>query len=213
MHALRKENGQALVIVAIALVVLMAFVALAVDVGQWYQQRRQMQNAADAGALAGAKVLCMQGLGATTAARNAAVTYAQSNGAQTAPVTVPYQQGSCASQTNCVSVTAQTTANNLFARAAQVITPTSISADAIAACGAPNTGCGLWPVAITIHDWNDAKALGCGASITLWSDVSRGLLRFGRPTDPDLAGTVSGAVNNACEGAHQNTESGGSEST
>ena len=44
--------------VALAIFVLVAILALAIDVGRFYQQRRDMQNAADAGALAGAGDLC-----------------------------------------------------------------------------------------------------------------------------------------------------------
>ena len=50
-----RENGQALVQVALMLVVLLGFLALAVDVSQVYLKRRQLQNAADAGALEGAR--------------------------------------------------------------------------------------------------------------------------------------------------------------
>src|SRR5260221_14560547 len=59
----RAENrsGQALVLVAIALVALIGFAALAIDVGHAYAQRRQLQNAADAAALAGARLVCGSG--------------------------------------------------------------------------------------------------------------------------------------------------------
>ncbi len=52
--ATTAENGQTLVWVALAMVVLLAFVGLAIDGGAVYAERRRMQNAADAGALAGA---------------------------------------------------------------------------------------------------------------------------------------------------------------
>jgi hypothetical protein len=50
----RREEGQVLVIVVVAIIALLAFVALAVDGGLAYVDRRSAQNAADAGALAGA---------------------------------------------------------------------------------------------------------------------------------------------------------------
>ena len=56
----RSDGGQVLVVVAIGLVVVLMFVALAVDVGHWYGQRRHMQNAADAGALSGAYQFCYE---------------------------------------------------------------------------------------------------------------------------------------------------------
>jgi Flp pilus assembly protein TadG len=53
----RRRRGQAVVIMALAMVAIGGMVALAVDAGRLYFQRRQMQNAVDAGALAGAQDL------------------------------------------------------------------------------------------------------------------------------------------------------------
>lgn len=50
-----RENGQAIVIMAFAMIVLLAFAALAIDGGNAYVERRRSQNGADAGALAGAR--------------------------------------------------------------------------------------------------------------------------------------------------------------
>ena len=55
------EKGQSLVIVAILLVVLIGMLALTLDGGYAYLQRRAAQTAADAGALAGAIELCETG--------------------------------------------------------------------------------------------------------------------------------------------------------
>ena len=54
---LRKQSGQAVVLVAVAVVVLTAILALALDGGGIYLDRRQVQNAADSAALAGAELL------------------------------------------------------------------------------------------------------------------------------------------------------------
>lgn len=51
------DEGAVLVMVAILLVVLFVFGALAVDVGYWYSTERQLQLAADAAALAGCQAL------------------------------------------------------------------------------------------------------------------------------------------------------------
>ncbi len=56
----RNERGQALVIMVFALIGLLAFVALAIDGGNTLTERRRAQNAADAGALAGARTLWLQ---------------------------------------------------------------------------------------------------------------------------------------------------------
>jgi Flp pilus assembly protein TadG len=53
----RDESGSVAVITAICLVFLLGFVALVVDVGHLYAVRNEVQNAADAAALAGARAL------------------------------------------------------------------------------------------------------------------------------------------------------------
>ncbi len=52
-----RQAGQAVVLVTVAVLLLTAILALALDGGTIYLDRRQMQNAADAGALAGAESL------------------------------------------------------------------------------------------------------------------------------------------------------------
>jgi hypothetical protein len=58
-----KESGQSIVIIAGVAVVLLALVALVVDVGNAYAHRRLVQNAVDAAALAGARRLAERGIG------------------------------------------------------------------------------------------------------------------------------------------------------
>ncbi|HEX5166845.1 MAG TPA: Tad domain-containing protein [Thermomicrobiales bacterium] len=70
-------DGQVFVIFAVAALVLIGFVALSVDAGYLMAERRQAQNAADAGALAGAKsVQRSQQLQAETSA----IDYVEANG-------------------------------------------------------------------------------------------------------------------------------------
>jgi Flp pilus assembly protein TadG len=54
---LRRQSGQAVVLVAAAVLVLTAILALALDGGSIYLDKRQLQNAADSAALAGAELL------------------------------------------------------------------------------------------------------------------------------------------------------------
>jgi hypothetical protein len=56
----RRQHGQSIVLVAVALVALVIFAAIAVDVANTYVHRRTAQNAADAAALAGARDLARQ---------------------------------------------------------------------------------------------------------------------------------------------------------
>ncbi len=53
-HLTKSDEGQALVLAALGLVVLMLMAGLGVDVGYLRYHKQQMQKAADAGAIAGA---------------------------------------------------------------------------------------------------------------------------------------------------------------
>jgi Flp pilus assembly protein TadG len=53
----RQESGQGLVVGTLAMVVILGFAAMAIDVGIFLHERRELQNAADAAALAGAAEL------------------------------------------------------------------------------------------------------------------------------------------------------------
>src|SRR6267143_917129 len=53
----QRQRGQAIVIMALAMVAICGMLALAIDAGRLYFQRRLMQDAVDAGALAGAQDL------------------------------------------------------------------------------------------------------------------------------------------------------------
>ena len=79
-----RDSGQALVQVAALIVMLLLVSGVVLDYGMVLSLRREMQNAADAGALAGAREICF---GERSNAVNSATTYALANGAD-APVTV-----------------------------------------------------------------------------------------------------------------------------
>ncbi len=74
-----NNKGFALVYIALMIVVLVTFVSLAVDVGYMYVAKGQLQNAADAGALAGAAKLDKTNSPTQTDSRLAAVTFANKN--------------------------------------------------------------------------------------------------------------------------------------
>jgi len=57
MHKRKSERGQSLVIIAVVMVGLIALMGLAIDGGNVFMQRRRAQNAADAAALAGTRLL------------------------------------------------------------------------------------------------------------------------------------------------------------
>ena len=55
---LKANSGNMLIMVAISLAVLASFGVLAIDIGRMLVTKTQLQNAADAAALAGASVFC-----------------------------------------------------------------------------------------------------------------------------------------------------------
>ncbi len=62
----KNEQGQVLIVFALAIIVLMVAAGLAFDIGRFYSEKRFLQNAADAGALAAANAL-VRGEDAATA--------------------------------------------------------------------------------------------------------------------------------------------------
>jgi len=83
----RADEGQALVLTAMALVVLMVMAGLGVDVAFLRYQKQQMQKAADAGAIGGASALIYSG-NYTAAARNDAAANGFTHGTNGITVTV-----------------------------------------------------------------------------------------------------------------------------
>ena len=90
------ERGAAGVLVAVMMLVLIGVGAIAVDVGQIYAERAELQNAADAGALAGAQI-CSETAGCTQADADAvAALLANQNskdGVSNGPVRGPERAG------------------------------------------------------------------------------------------------------------------------
>lgn len=80
MSVRKSESGQAFVLMALSLVVIMGMAALVVDVGNWYHTQRRLQGTADAAALAGAQFLPTDSVGAQATA----LSYADKNGGDVA---------------------------------------------------------------------------------------------------------------------------------
>lgn len=75
------ERGQTLVLAAFLLIIMVGMLAIVIDLGNAYTQRRAMQNAADAAALAGVRELALEHTGVVTTAVEKFAT--QYNSAQT----------------------------------------------------------------------------------------------------------------------------------
>ncbi len=86
----RDESGQTLIMFALGLAVLLGMAAMTIDVGLAYVARRDMQNAADAAALAGADVLLegQSSVLAANAARDIALQNGYANAATDVTVTI-----------------------------------------------------------------------------------------------------------------------------
>ena len=158
----RRETGAVLVQTALLLIILMLFVGLAVDVGKLYAERRHMQNAADAGALAGARAICFGG-DAVEAATEYAVAY---NGADSALVQIVdgYQVRVIA--TRATDVHFMGLADLLGFLGIDVV---NVRAEAMAACGETTRLCGTFPIAFDKTTWDK---IPCGAEFYVWDDDS-----------------------------------------
>ena len=126
----RSEKGQALIILVLLFVGFIGLLALVLDGGSAYTIRRQAQNAADAGALAGADTMCrndaLTRTAAETLAQTVALDYAVNhNGAFSAAAAANQP-----SRTITVDTTART--NALFAG---IIGVDQINANATARAG------------------------------------------------------------------------------
>ena len=131
----RDESGQALILFALGLAVLLGMAALTIDVGLAYVARRDMQNAADAAALAGADVLLEgQSSGvAKNAARDLALQNGYDNAAADVTVTIniPPKSGPHSGDSDFIEVIIAHPIDTLLAPAVGV-TSFDISARAVA---------------------------------------------------------------------------------
>lgn len=145
------ESGAAGVMVAVMMLVLIGAGALAVDVGQIYSERAQLQNGADAGALAVA-LSCKQGTCNSTLADGLANSNSL-DAASTAAVDL--------SVPGLVTVTTSTKngsssfLTNLFAGALNA-GPVTVGAQATAGFGVPGSGSGF-PLALSDNCYNLAS--------------------------------------------------------
>lgn len=90
----KDQQGVTVIIVALLIVVFIGFAALAVDIGHLYVVRNEIQNAADAGALAGARRLYNDdGISVNAGANQIAYDAAIANKSEKVPVDVHWNGG------------------------------------------------------------------------------------------------------------------------
>ena len=114
----RAESGQVLSLTVISMVVLIGFVALSIDVGLLWSERRHMQTAADAAAIAGATALRL-GNDVTTAADDVSTLNGFTDGNAGVSVTVndPPASGTYAGTAGFVEVIVAQAEPTFFMRA------------------------------------------------------------------------------------------------
>jgi Flp pilus assembly protein TadG len=151
-----RRDGQVLVQVAMLMIVFFIFMAIAIDVGHMLTERRRMQNAADAGALAGAWEICF---GDPARAEQTAREYAvDRNHAQVADVTVAEGK---------VTVYARE-ATGLYLASIFGVDTADINAMAAADCGVAVSLCGLAPLSFNWDRWT--QRVECDEEFYVWND-------------------------------------------
>jgi Flp pilus assembly protein TadG len=140
----RADEGQALVLTALALVVLLLMAGLGVDVGYLRYQKQQLQKAADAGALAGASAYAYNGdwNAAAVADVNAnGFTGTKTNGLTITVNSPPKTAGDpFVGQVGYVEVIVKQNQPTFFMRVNNVYA-VPVSARAVASAVAPGSGC------------------------------------------------------------------------
>lgn len=171
----RRQEGQSVALVVLFMLVLMGALALVVDGGTGYFQRRHMQNAADAAALASATYI-VKGEYRDSVVRQAATAYGQQNGATAVTLEYLDQSGNVLTPSGgdvpaslySVRATAQRTFPTIFAR---VIGRSTLTASARASAHAepavmPPSFTSLAPLSVPTNFYDSCAA--AGVSCDLW---------------------------------------------
>ena len=149
-----SESGQTLLIFVLATTVLLGFAAMAIDIGMFFEDRRHLQNSADAMALAGVQELPTN----PATARQKARDWAVNNGISDAEIqSIEVQTGLAPNDT--VHVELKKDFNWIFARVLGK-TSTPVGAEAAARTGSLAGGFGAMPWALLEGDSNCLDAGG-----------------------------------------------------
>jgi hypothetical protein len=136
---IRRDSGQALVLVAVSMAAFVGLAALVIDGGSWYRAQRQLQTAADAAALAGAQELPTRQSEALTVALD----FAEQNYSGVPAPTVTFPDA------GTIDVAASATAPGFFARIyGSAFDAVDISAHARARVLAPSKLKDVAPIAV-----------------------------------------------------------------
>jgi hypothetical protein len=165
MSVRKGESGQAFVLMALSLVVIMGMAALVVDVGNWYHTKRRLQATADAAALAGAQLLPTDSAGAQAMA----LSYANKNGGDVAGADIAVTSTLQANDT--IGVRARKTDAGVFGSVLGIASA-DISARAKARVGPPLKARYVAPMVVfcdhpLIHNCNGDSTPDFGSDTTM----------------------------------------------
>jgi len=191
-----SRRGQVLVLVALALVALVGFVALAVDIGMAWGARRKMQTAADAAATAGA-IASRESQNVTTAAKDTASLNGFTDGVNGATVIVNNPFAGCGGSANCVQVVIDQPQSTHFLGVLRIA---SIDVKASAASGSVNSGACIYALSPSaspglLVQGSTSVSLGCGTIVNSTQSPAaqcKGAAGSFTSTSIAVAGSVSG---------------------
>lgn len=155
-----KEDGGITVIVALLMVVLLGFTALAVDVGILYSERAQLQNGADASAIAIAQK-CARSLSdpGCSAPSPVATSFANQNAldgmSNVRSITMDAAARKVTVQTTAAETGAVGNSVSLYFARALGITSAEVGARSSAVWGSPTKGPALLPITVSICQVRD----------------------------------------------------------
>ena len=150
MQRLRDERGAVGVMVALLMVPLIGFAAIAIDVAAMYAERQQLQTGADAGALAVAQDCARVRVADRPAPQGV-------RGRQPTKATPTDRDAARARQGDVRNPGVK---QNRFAPVLGVA-PSTISASATAAWGSPISGTAVLPLAFSWCEWKHRPVVGC----------------------------------------------------
>jgi Flp pilus assembly protein TadG len=157
VRRVRNERGAVAVMVALLLVPLMGFAAIGVDVAGMWSEHQQLQDGADAGALAIAQDCGRGSCGSTgdTAQQYATLNHVGAGATGTVLSASP----------SSVTVRATTTRKHLFA-AVLGVESSQLGAQATVAWGSPTGGNAVLPLAFSWCEWNQQTVNGVPSTTT-----------------------------------------------
>jgi Flp pilus assembly protein TadG len=155
---LAEERGASAVLVALLLVPMMGFTAIAVDIGKVYAERARLQVAADAAALAVAQD-CARGNCGNMLATASSLVAANDPAVTTAPPVL-------SSSPTSVTVTGDKPTQHWFAPVIG-IDSTTVSATATVAWGAPGAGTAVLPITFSWCEFSQQTHGGLPSSTTV----------------------------------------------